>query len=72
LRTWVWVARAASRADPAAIKSVFNSADIVGDGRVAFDIGGNKYRLIAWINFHYGVVYVRALNVPLSAIMLFV
>ncbi len=21
--------------------------------------GGNKYRLVAWINFHYGVVYVR-------------
>jgi mRNA interferase HigB len=20
---------------------------------------GNKYRLVAWVNFHYGVVYVR-------------
>ena len=29
------------------------------DGRVVFDIGGNKFRLVAWINFHYGVVDVR-------------
>jgi hypothetical protein len=46
-------------ADPAAIKPLFNSADILADGRVVFDIGGNRYRLITWINFHYGVVYVR-------------
>jgi mRNA interferase HigB len=38
---------------------MFNSADILRDGRVVFDIGGNKYRLVAWVNFHYGVVYVR-------------
>lgn len=59
LRTWVRVVRAASSADPPAIKRTFNSADILGDGRAVFDIGGNKYRLITWINFHYGVVYVR-------------
>lgn len=59
LRTWVRVVRAASRGDPTAIKLMFNSADILGDGRVVSDIGGNKYRLITWINFHYGVVYVR-------------
>jgi mRNA interferase HigB len=59
LRTWVRVVRAASWTDPTAVKLMFNSADILGDGRVVFDIGGNKYRLITWINFHYGVVYVR-------------
>lgn len=59
LRTWVRVVRAASWADPTAIKRMFNSADMLGNGRVVFDIGGNKYRLIARVNFHYGVVYVR-------------
>jgi mRNA interferase HigB len=59
LRTWVRVVRAASWTEPMAIKRLFNSADVLGDGRIVFDIGGNKYRLIAWINFHYGVVYVR-------------
>jgi hypothetical protein len=33
---------------------MFNSVDLLGDGRVVFDIGGNKYRLIVWINFSYG------------------
>jgi mRNA interferase HigB len=59
LRTRVRIVRAASWADPTAAKLTFNSADILGDGRVVFDIGGNKYRLITWINFHYGVVYAR-------------
>ena len=51
--------RAASWRDPPALKRMFNSADILGHGRIVFDIGGNKYRLIVWVNFHYGVVYVR-------------
>ena len=38
---------------------MFRSADILRDGRVVFDIGGNKYRLVARINYQYGVVYVR-------------
>jgi mRNA interferase HigB len=36
-----------------------NSAEAWLDGRFVFDISGNKYRLVAWINFHYGVVFVR-------------
>jgi len=59
LRAWVRVVRAAFWADPPAINRMFNSADILGDGRAVSDVGGNKYRLIVWINYHYGVVYVR-------------
>ena len=59
LRAWVKVVRAAHWANPPAVKRMFNSADILRDGRVVFDIGGNKYRLIACVNYHYGVVYVR-------------
>ena len=59
LRAWVKVVRGAAWANPPAVKRMFNSADILRDGRVVFDIGGNKYRLVAWVNFHYGVVYVR-------------
>jgi mRNA interferase HigB len=40
-------------------KQVFGTADILRDGRVVFDIGGNKYRLVAWVNYRYGVVYLR-------------
>jgi mRNA interferase HigB len=58
LRTWVRVVKAATWADPPAVKTMFGSADILRDGRVVFNIGGNKYRLIAWVNYHYKVVYV--------------
>jgi mRNA interferase HigB len=50
---------AAGWSDPAAVKRMFGSADILRDGRVAFDIGGNKYRLVAWVNYQYGVICVR-------------
>ncbi len=59
LRTWVRVVRGAAWPTPPAIKRVFNSADILRDGRVVFDIGGHKYRLVTWVNYEYGVVYVR-------------
>ena len=26
---------------------------------MVFNIGGNKYRLVTWINYPYGVIYVR-------------
>ncbi len=42
-----------------ALKQAFNSVDKVGD-LVVFDIGGNKYRLIAYIRFERGIVYVKA------------
>ncbi len=59
LRAWVKVVRASAWRNPPAIKRMFNSADILRGGRVVFDIAGNKYRLVAWVNFDYGVVYVR-------------
>jgi mRNA interferase HigB len=59
LRTWVKVVKTARWADPPAVKQMFGSADILRDGRVVFDIGGNKYRLVVWVNYQYGVVYVR-------------
>lgn len=44
------------------LKATFGSADKVGDC-VVFDIGGNKYRLIAKIRYKYGRVYVRKVMV---------
>ncbi len=40
------------------LRLTFPSADKVGD-LVVFNIGGNKYRLIASIHFNRGKVYVR-------------
>ena len=59
LRAWVKVVRTAEWHNPPGIKRMFNGADVLRNGRVVFDIGGNKYRLVAWVNLQYGVVYVR-------------
>jgi len=46
-------------ADPSAVKADLRSASILKDGRVVFNIAGNKYRLVVWINYAYRVVYIR-------------
>lgn len=40
------------------LRATFPTADLVGDW-IVFNIGGNKYRLIASIHFNRGKVYVR-------------
>ena len=43
----------------AAVKAQFGTASVLKDGRVVFNLGGNKYRLVVWINYPYRVVYIR-------------
>jgi mRNA interferase HigB len=59
IKVWVAVTKAASWNNPPDVKKSFNSADILKNNRVVFDLGGNKYRLIAKISFAVGIVYVR-------------
>ena len=40
------------------LRATFPTADQVGD-LIVFNIGGNKYRLIASIHFNRGKVYIR-------------
>jgi Uncharacterized protein conserved in bacteria len=56
---WYRQALAADWATPADIKRDFGNASIIKDGRVVFNIAGNKYRVVVWINYAYRVVYVR-------------
>lgn len=41
------------------VKKTFNSADSVGNDRFVFNIGGNKYRLIAMVHFSKRTLYIR-------------
>jgi mRNA interferase HigB len=59
LRTWVQLVRLAKWQMPTDVKSMFRSADILPNGRVVFDIGGNKYRLVAAVHYRGQRVYVR-------------
>ena len=46
-------------ATSSAVKADFGNASILKDGRVVFNIAGNKYRVVVWINYPYRVLYVR-------------
>lgn len=41
-----------------AIKSIFGSADFIGNNKVVFNICGNHYRLIVKINYVTQIVYI--------------
>ena len=59
LRAWVHVVKAADWSRPTDVKRMFRGADILPGGRVIFDIGGNKYRLVAAVHYRGQRVYVR-------------
>lgn len=59
LDRWVVIVEAASWKNPAEIRATFGSADFVG-GKVVFNIGGNKYRLIAAVSFEIRILSVEA------------
>ena len=59
LATWFTAARAAEWKTPQDIRYDFRSADFVGDNRVIFDIGGNKYRLIVNVSYTYKSVLIK-------------
>lgn len=59
LRAWVHIVKAAAWARPIDVKQMFRSADILRGGRVVFNIGGNKYRLVAAIHYRGQRVYIR-------------
>jgi mRNA interferase HigB len=59
LQAWYREALDADWATPNEVKARFASASILRDGRVVFNIAGNKYRLVVWINYAHRVVYIR-------------
>ena len=58
LRTWLQTAKQGDWTSFDDVRKVFASADQVGEF-VVFNIGGNKYRLIAAIHYNRRRVYVR-------------
>ena len=58
LRAWARVASHASWETFADVRQVYASADQVGKCTV-FNVGGNKYRLVAIIHFNRAKVFVR-------------
>ena len=59
LKSWFREVEAAEWHSPADIEAQYASASILKNGRVVFNIRGNKYRLVAKIIFTTGFVYIR-------------
>jgi|SRR5579863_3164020 len=59
LMAWHRQVKAANWRAPADVKREFRSASILKDGRAVFNIAGNKYRIVVWINYPHRVVYIR-------------
>ena len=57
LESWYAVVRQAKWKTPAQLKQVYRNADLVGR-RTVFNIAGNKYRLIARVNYQTQRVFV--------------
>lgn len=56
LESWYEVVRQARWKTPVEMKQVYPRADLVGR-RTVFDIAGNKYRLIARVNYRTQLVF---------------
>lgn len=60
LRAWYAIAVKAAWKTPADVKAMFGTTvDFVADNRVVFDIGGNKYRLVAHIAYRFKRVLIK-------------
>ena len=61
MKRWVQTMRSSVWRNPAELKAAFPSVSIVGDLTV-FNIGGNKYRLAAFVQFRSRIVYVKRIG----------
>ncbi len=59
LKSWFKVTAEADWKSPQDVKRLYRNATILKDGRVVFNIAGNKYRLVVWINYAFRVVYIQ-------------
>lgn len=58
LERWYRIVKKSDFSDFAKLRETFPSADQV-DGKTVFNIGGNKYRLIAAIHYNRRKIYLR-------------
>jgi mRNA interferase HigB len=59
LQAWYADTKQAIWKSPADIKTAYRNASFVANNRVVFNIKGNRYRLVAAIQYEYEIVYIR-------------
>ncbi len=59
LSAWRQMMKASVFASPHELKDAFPKVSILKKGRVVFNIGGNKYRLVVSVAYQTKIVYVK-------------
>ena len=59
LKSWYAIAAKADWSSPADVKTAYRSASLVGNVRVVFNIGGNRYRLVVRFDYPHRIGFVR-------------
>lgn len=59
LKTWYDVTNQANWQSPHDIKTQYAHASILKDNRVVFNIKGNDFRLVVWVNYSKQLIYVK-------------
>jgi mRNA interferase HigB len=59
LRAWFAEARRATWRTPSDVKAAYRNASFVGNDRVIFNIGGNKYRLVVALKYSAQIAFIR-------------
>jgi mRNA interferase HigB len=59
LQAWFHRTQKADWEGPHDVKAEYGTASILKNGRVVFNIGGNKYRLVVKIIYQVRIVYIR-------------
>jgi mRNA interferase HigB len=58
LNSWATAVELSAWKNPGELKRTFGTVDFVGD-KTVFDIGGNKFRLIAYVHYRRQIVYIK-------------
>lgn len=59
LQAWFREVEGEDWATPASVRARYPSASILTGNRVVFNIKGNEFRLVVYINYPYRTVYIR-------------
>jgi len=59
LKAWHAKVKLAEWKTSSDIKSDYRNASFIANNRVIFNIKGNTYRLVAAINYNFGIIYIR-------------
>ena len=59
LKAWHAKTKLAEWKTSSDIKADYRSVSFVANNRIVFNIKGNTYRLVAAVNYDFGIVYIR-------------